>query len=153
VLLALPVLASGCGEQTRPRARASGTVTLDGSNLKHRAVLTFLGPDRTPRSTETDEHGAFRIDDLPPGATTVTVSSVPEGGPATRPLGAPGQRSTAGTRLAPRTARTSGVSTEVPPEYGDATRPRLNYMILEGDNALDINLTTGPKPTPSGQPH
>ena len=55
-IVGMGAVVSGCG--TGPQGSASGTVTLDGAPLKHRAVLTFVGADNTPRSTETDERGA-----------------------------------------------------------------------------------------------
>jgi hypothetical protein len=138
LLLSVLVVACGCGREFP--ASASGTVALNGGALKHRAVLTFMGPDHTPRSTETDEHGAFQITDLPVGATAVMVSSIPDGGPAARPLGMPNQKTKTDSRLARPATRTLTQTTEIPAEYGDASHPLLTYTIQEGDNQLTINL-------------
>jgi hypothetical protein len=142
-VLALVAVVVGSGCERGPQASATGTVTLNGARLKHRAVLTFVGPDHAPRSTETDERGAFNISDLPPGATTVMVSSIPAGGPATRPLGAPGEP-VSGSRIARPTVPTATATqtSEVPAEYGDATHPLLSFTLQDGDNPLDIDLRT-----------
>jgi hypothetical protein len=133
-LAAAALAASGCWH--RPSASASGRVTLTGVPLKGHVLLTFVGPDNTPRSTRTDANGAFAVSGLDVGETRVTLVSVPEGGPATRELvratqGAPGARPAS-------TAATS--RSEVPAEYGDATNPRVTCTLREGENSLTVDL-------------
>jgi hypothetical protein len=140
VLVGVSITLTGCGRE--PHASASGTVTLNGAGLKHRVVLTFVGPDHIPWSTQSDDQGEFHIANLPLGETVVTASSIPDGGPATRPLGAPNEKSSAGTRL---TRQAHSLPQEVPASYGDAAHPLLRYTLQEGENALQINLVTRAK--------
>lgn len=135
LLIAVFCAMAGCGSESH--ASASGTVTLNGLGLKHRAVLTFVGADHMPRSTETDDSGSFHIADLPPGTVTVTVSSIPDGGPASRPLG--GARDD--SKLSNRMIRKTTIVSEVPVEYGDATRPLLQFILQQGENPLQVDLT------------
>jgi hypothetical protein len=141
MLVAVPLALTGCSREQH--ASASGTVTLNGSGLKHRVVLTFVGPDHIPCSTQTDDNGEFHIANLPLGETAVIASTIPDGGPATRPLGAPSEKSGSSTRITRQPAHTQ--PQEVPVAYGDATHPLLHYTLQEGDNALQINLVTKTK--------
>jgi hypothetical protein len=124
---------AGCSGQ--PHARVSGTVTLQGMPLKNKVVLTFVGPDQVPRSTQTDETGAFSLTDLPIGETRVTVVSIPEGG--SRPQGQAAQENASSRG---RLGAAPATLAEVPWEYGDAANPRLTFTLVEGDNDLPINL-------------
>jgi hypothetical protein len=86
------------------------------------------------------------------GPNAVMVSSIPDGGPATRPLGAANDKSNPSTRFArpaPRAgAQLAAQQSEVPSQYGDATHPLLSFTLLEGDNPLEINLTSNPSSPP-----
>jgi hypothetical protein len=134
-LAAAALAVSGCWR--RPTASASGRVTLNGVPLKGQVLLTFVGPDNTPRSTRTDANGNFSVSGLDVGETRVTLVSVPEGGPATRELVRASQGSPGG-----RPASTTASNAEVPAEYGDATTPRVTCTLAEGDNSLNVDLQT-----------
>jgi hypothetical protein len=141
VLVAVPLTLTGCARE--PHASASGTVTLNGTSLKHRVVLTFVGPDHVPCSTQTDDQGEFHIANLPLGETAVIASTIPDGGPAARPLGVPSEKAATGTRLTRQPTQTQ--PQEVPASYGDAVHPLLHYTLQEGENPLQINLVTKAK--------
>jgi hypothetical protein len=129
---------SGCSGE--PRAAVSGTVKLKGAPLKHKVVLTFVGPDHTPMSTQTDDGGAFSLAGLPVGEARVTLVAIPDGGPTPRVPEGPAPH---GGRLqGPRGARPSAPPSEVPPEYGDAAHPRLTFNLTEGKNELPIDLAS-----------
>jgi hypothetical protein len=131
---AVPV---GC-DSGPPTASVGGVVTINGRPLTGKVLLSFVGADRVPRTTETDELGKFTLDGLQPGEVTVTVSGAPA--PESAPEGA--ARHTGGTRAAPRGKAAHG---EVPPEYSDASRPLLRYTLAPGDNHLAVELKSPPR--------
>jgi hypothetical protein len=138
VCLGAAAALSGCSGE--PRAAVSGTVKLKGAPLKHKVVLTFVGPDNTPISAQTDEGGAFSLTGLPVGETRVTLVSVPDGGPTPRVPEGPALH---GGRLqGARGARPPAPPSEVPAEYGDAAHPRLKFNLAEGNNELPIDLAS-----------
>jgi hypothetical protein len=141
--LCLGAAAAFTGCSGEPRASVSGSVKLKGAPLKHRAVLTFVGPDHTPMSIRTDEGGAFSLAGLPVGETRVTVVTVPDEGPTSRIPEAPsphGGRLQGRAPAGAREARPSSPPSEVPQEYGDAAHPRLKFNLSEGGNELPIDL-------------
>jgi hypothetical protein len=105
--------------------------------LKNKVVLTFVGADNVPLSTQTDDSGAYSVDGLPVGEVRVTVVSVPEGGPASRSFARPEGGAPAG-----RLSHLPAPLTEVPAEYGNAARPLLRFDLEEGNNELPIDLGT-----------
>jgi hypothetical protein len=140
VLLAAAALAaSGCGRALP--ASASGQVTLNGAPLKGPVLLTFIGPDSTPRSTQTDPTGVFNISGLAVGETRVTIVSIPEGGPAVREL----SRGTPGAPPSRPVARPAASRSEIPAEYGNAAEPRVTFTLQDGDNPVNIELRSSPR--------
>jgi hypothetical protein len=127
---------AGCSSE--PRARVFGKVTLQGVPLRNKVVLTFVGTDHVPLSTQTDETGAFSLTDLPVGETRVTIVSIPEGGPQPRRPAAPQAQSSSSARL----SYSPPSLAEVPAEYGDAANPKLKFALVEGDNDLSIDLVS-----------
>jgi hypothetical protein len=126
------VTVSACSGPSR--ARVTGKVTVKGAPLKGKVVLTFLGPDHEPRSTQTDDTGSYALGDLPVGPARVTVVPIPEGGPASRGHGG----RTAPGKGAPR--REAAPKSEVPAAYMDASQPRLSFDLQPGDNPIAIDL-------------
>jgi hypothetical protein len=130
---------AGCGSSDSA-ASVSGVVTLNGKPLPGKVLLSFVGTDNVPRSTETDDAGRFTVSGLPAGEVAVMVSE------ASAP--APVSRQAEGARPAPRTKAARGA---VPPEYADAGRPLLRYTLAAGDNALAVELKS-PAPGGSAKP-
>ena len=135
-LLLIAAASGSAGCSGEPRANVSGTVTLDGAALKNRVRLTFVGADHVPRSTLSDDSGAFSLAGLPIGEVTVTLVSVPAGGPKPRPRArikdpSPDRHA---DNLPPLE------EPEVPEEYGDAANPLLTFQLKEGDNLLPIDV-------------
>jgi hypothetical protein len=130
-------LLGGCS--SAPRASVSGKVTLQGAPLKNKVVLTFVGADNVPHSTQTDETGTYCLTGLPIGAARVTLVSIPDGGPAPRAFKSQDQ-----TPAGARQGYAPQPPPEVPLEYGDAGNPKLTFNLVEGDNDLPINLVASP---------
>jgi hypothetical protein len=133
-----PLTVAGCAATTQ--ANVSGTVTYLGKALKRKAVLTFVGADNVPRSTETDDGGHFTIVGLPDGEVTVTVT--PLGGGSTPHSLAATKDTPSG---APRPSGKSAPPSDIPPEYGDATHPRLRNQLQAGGNVWNIDLMSSPR--------
>jgi hypothetical protein len=135
VLLLVAALPGFSGCSWVPRASVSGTVTHNGLALTHKVSLTFIGSDNVPRTTQTDDNGAFALSNLPVGEVSATAVSIPDGGPKARPRPKFSEKPTERPPEPPPLEQS-----EVPPKYGDAANPLLKFDLKEGNNYLPIDL-------------
>ncbi len=126
-LLALTVwIVAGCGGG---KSEVTGTVSYRGKPLQS-GIVSFFDKEDHIVGTSSIEEGKYTIQQVPPGAVKITVTTVP----VFRPT-ADGAKPSGDNKAAPVE------DIDLPPKYGQPDQSGLTYEVKPGkqEHAIDLN--------------